>query len=176
MDAWMGEFIGTIDWFTGHLSSGTVRILLKMFGAVVLLLAFEYIAYAFGSPQVGWARVLFAAAMGTVFLVGAAASNSVYILPKLDSSLVLVATIAVPVLALAVIITPLNCLLRKSKYFCMLSSFSLGILASFLFFSAANAVLGSVRAGGEKSNTIRERRLMTEELLDEKSASNRSYQ
>jgi hypothetical protein len=175
MDALMGEFMGTIDWFTGHLSPGTIRIILKIFGALVLLLAFEYIAYAFGSAQVGWARILFAAVLGTVLLVGAAAANSVYILPELDSALVLLATIAIPVLALVIIITPLNCLLRKSKYFCMLSSFSLGILASFLFFSAANAVLGSVRAGGEKSNTIRERRLMTDEFLEKKSASNLSH-
>ena len=166
MDACISEFWQTLDWFTGHAPPGAVTTVLKIIGAFVLLLVFEYIAYAFGSPQIRWARVVLAALLSTVILVFAVSANAVFVLPELESKLTLPVTVAVPVLILAIVITPLNCLLRKSKYFCMLSSFAFGILAAFLFFSAANAVRGSVRAGGEKSNTIRERRQMTDELLN----------
>jgi len=166
MDTWIVEFWRTLDWFTGYPAPSAVTITLRIFWAMALLFAFEFIAYAFGSPQVGWARVFGAAVISTVILVGTVAANEAFILPELEPGLVLPATIAVPILVFIILITPMNCLFRKLKYFCMLSSFALGILASFLFFSAANAVLGTVRAG-EKSYTIRERRQWTDDMLND---------
>jgi hypothetical protein len=166
---WIAEFWQVINGLLSHPTGSFMVPLYRVIGFLVMMFVFEYVGDGMGAnKQIGLVRCFLALAVGMLVVCVGYAVTDFYILPALPkTSFSQVILMVVTALIVLVVGVPLQCLLRKSKYVAMAVAFGASLLAVFLVMFALTAMLGSLRAGGRRSDSIRDRKHETERMIAE---------
>ena len=167
MEIWVAECWNLLDGLLGSPSGTATAAIYRIVGFLVMMFVFEYTGYALGARRVGLLSVILALVVGVCILVVAHTVTKLCIVPSLPRSDNGIIQIVITALITLLVGVPLQCLLRKSKFFAMSVAFGASLLAVFLVMYALNAVTGSLREGGKKSDSIRQRKYETERLIYE---------
>ncbi len=167
MDAWTTEFWYLLNGLMGNPSGTMQTAVFRIVGFFVMIFTFEFAGHGMGAnKQIGLPRVILAFVVGMLVTLVAFAAARLYLLPLLpDGTVNKVVLYGVSAAAVLLIAVPLQCLIRKSKYVSMAVSFVSSFIVVYLIIFALNAALGSILAGGKSSESIRERKHMTEGII-----------
>jgi hypothetical protein len=167
MQAWLSACESLVGRLMGFPRAAGEMGLLLFVAILSLVVIMRVVAGAMGIADRGQGRQILSVALGVMVLVAAGGLVSAHLIRLLPQNIlrVLVA-VGVPLLAGLAVAVPLQMLVLKSRYMPTLIAFAGAVGSCILLLLLVNAVLDSVRAGGEESSKIRKRKQVVEDFIN----------
>ena len=128
-------------------------------GAAGCFFVMKLSAAALGMKATGWLRVAVVFALGLALIVAVAGAAQLYLVPRLPAAIAADwVLIGAMVLAVAIVVVPVQCKIQHGSYLQGFIAWLLGIAAGCLIALLASGVLGAARAGDTDLKEVKGRK------------------